>query len=847
MTIWTVSQIFAAFKNSKKAQLLTIISITIAAALFFQWAEAQPSFCKSCHEMDIHVTTWQESTHYDSANCLDCHLEPGIQGQIDVKIRGVRELLVHVFGNVDLPINNTIHVKDEQCVACHQESAYIPDKNIDVRHNIHTEVGLQCVDCHANIVHAEVSEPKIIPLSQCESCHEKHNEFPMTDDHSTLKCSECHINGVYKEIESTCESCHISHVDHIYEISTKCEACHALQGWEQPTDYHIELPLTEKHSILNCVECHPKNTYKETSTLCESCHNLPNEHFNTADSCDSCHTAIGWKSAEFDHSFYQLVDKHQENECTDCHIDNLYVDIPKQCELCHTVQENHEYEIASNCEACHDIEGWKPATASHVNFPLKEKHYIKNCADCHADNNYYETPQSCESCHNLPIDHFNTPNFKTSEGCEDCHTAEGWKPADFDHSFYRLKGAHNVADCTECHIEDQYLGVQGSCESCHNPPTDHPVEEDTNCNSCHTNRAWKPVSYDHSGFALTGEHETLSCSSCHINGEYAELSTNCETCHSTPTNHPVENDTNCDTCHTTSGWLPANFDHSSITSGCNQCHNNADQPGKDPGHITTTNVCEDCHSVDFWEPALQVDHTQVTGTCASCHDENTATGKHTLHIASKDQCDDCHTTNDWSPAVFDHSGVVPDTCSSCHDGVTATGKQAQHIETNAECYTCHSTAAWLPATFDHAYVAPSTCSTCHDGTAAPGMDSGHFQTVIECDSCHTTSNWSPDMFLHASATYPGDHAGNLACTECHQTNAEVVTWTSPAYQPDCAGCHANDFKSGPHKKYENSDVRYTVAEISDCTGACHVYTDETLTTIKEFRSGPEHRVSRNEM
>jgi len=74
-------------------------------------------------------------------------------------------------------------------------------------------------------------------------------------------------------------------------------------------------------------------------------------------------------------------------------------------------------------------------------------------------------------------------------------------------------------------------------------------------------------------------------------------------------------------------------------------------------------------------------------------------------------------------------------------------------------------------------------------------------------------------------------------------DAEQVTWTSPAYQPDCAGCHANDFISGPHKKHENPDVSYTVAEISDCTGACHIYTDSTLSTVKEFRPGPEHRVS----
>ena len=47
-------------------------------------------------------------------------------------------------------------------------------------------------------------------------------------------------------------------------------------------------------------------------------------------------------------------------------------------------------------------------------------------------------------------------------------------------------------------------------------------------------------------------------------------------------------------------------------------------------------------------------------------------------------------------------------------------------------------------------------------------------------------------------------------------------------------------------KTPQMDVRYTVGELRDCTGACHVYTDSTMTTIKENRPGPEHRISAGE-
>ena len=79
--------------------------------------------------------------------------------------------------------------------------------------------------------------------------------------------------------------------------------------------------------------------------------------------------------------------------------------------------------------------------------------------------------------------------------------------------------------------------------------------------------------------------------------------------------------------------------------------------------------------------------------------------------------------------------------------------------------------------------------------------------------------------------------------DCHTSNAEVVPWPFPAYQPDCAGCRANDYEPDEHTKFDNVD--YTVDELRDCASACHEYTDSSLTTIEEFRPGPEHTVNQN--
>jgi predicted CXXCH cytochrome family protein len=237
-----------------------------------------------------------------------------------------------------------------------------------------------------------------------------------------------------------------------------------------------------------------------------------------------------------------------------------------------------------------------------------------------------------------------------------------------------------------------------------------------------------------------------------------------------------------------------------------------------------------------------VDHTQVIGACASCHDGVTAIGKNPTHITSGNNCDDCHSTVGWVPANFDHVNITGN-CASCHNGTDAIGKNPTHVQTTNVCEDCHTTNVFAPVfTVDHTQVLGS-CTSCHNGVAATGQNQNHFSTAIQCDICHTTNAWTPADYRHNLSYEPQDHRDNLSCTDCHQSNTEQVNYRNAAFGPDCAGCHANDYKSGPHKKHENPDVRYTVSELRDCSGACHVYTNSTLTTIKKRRNGPEHRVS----
>ncbi|MDH3214495.1 MAG: hypothetical protein OEM05_18615, partial [Myxococcales bacterium] len=104
---------------------------------------------------------------------------------------------------------------------------------------------------------------------------------------------------------------------------------------------------------------------------------------------------------------------------------------------------------------------------------------------------------------------------------------------------------------------------------------------------------------------------------------------------------------------------------------------------------------------------------------------------------------------------------------------------------------------------------------------ATGKPSNHFVTNVDCAECHMTTNWLPVRFTHSSPNYPGDHRASLACADCHQGNSQAAAWSFPSYQPDCAGCHANDYRQNVDRHGNRN-----VSENRDCAGSgCHSVRD----------------------
>ena len=94
-----------------------------------------------------------------------------------------------------------------------------------------------------------------------------------------------------------------------------------------------------------------------------------------------------------------------------------------------------------------------------------------------------------------------------------------------------------------------------------------------------------------------------------------------------------------------------------------------------------------------------------------------------------------------------------------------------------------------------------------------------------------------------SGCFHGALRASLDCTDCHGGDGKVVTYRSPRSAPDCAGRHESNFRSGPNRKTQTPQTNYNVSELRDCSGACHIYEDVWLTTIRTLRPGPQHRVA----
>ena len=495
-------------------------------------AAGYPIICKECHES----IDWEIA--FVAHDTLDFALD-GEHGRILC---------------VDCHLDNDFSPLPTDCIDCHEEDF---NASQDPNH-VEGQFSQDCTECHST----EVWEPATFD----------HNltDFSLTGAHIETDCAGCHIAGVFAELPGTCIDCHEDDFNasrdpnHVADqFSQDCTECHSTEVWEPATFDHelTDFPLTGAHNQLgtDCASCHVGGVFANLPGTCIDCHQQefdevvdPNhvaQEFSL--DCTECHSTDAWEPASFDHELtdFPLTGAHIETDCTSCHIDEVFTDLPGTCIDCHQQEfddvedPNHvAQEFSLDCTECHSTDVWEPATFDHdqTNFPLIGAHNElgTDCVSCHIAGVFAGLPAECIDCHE---DDFNTvkdPDHVAGQfslDCTECHSNDAWEPATFDHNLtdFPLTGAHSGTDCASCHIAEVFANLPSDCIDCHqkDEPTNHfgPA-----CVECHTTSAWEPSTFNHEPlFPLTrGNHRRYrtSCTSCHLDPATYEVFT-CTDCH----------------------------------------------------------------------------------------------------------------------------------------------------------------------------------------------------------------------------------------------------------------------------------------------------------------------------
>ena len=464
----------------------------------------------------------------------------------------------------------------------------------------------------------------------------------------------------------------------------------------------------------------------------------------------------------------------------------------------------HGENFNVSCDECHNSESWKINMATFsfdhntkTNFALEGLHNEVDCKSCHDNLKFSPTESACASCH-TDI-HEQTVGFE----CERCHTSNSWMVENMTQihqlSRFPLLGAHNTADCYDCHTTASTLRfdpLDTDCFSCHQAdynattsPNHAQSNYSTECTDCHQMNAfgWTGSDINHSFFPLREGHDIADCSQCHQDpNDYGNISADCISCHQNDYNSASSPDhagsgfsTDCSICHSLApGWKPADFSQHDLVF-----------PIYSGEHNGEWNSCTDCH---------QVPNNYSIFTCISCHEHNQSemNEEHNGiggYIYDSQACLECHPTGS-EEGTFDHN----------KSAFPLTG-----AHTDTDCASCHT----------NGYAnTPNNCDACHiteyNNTTAPNHGVSDFS--VSCDECHTTNaGWKPaDFSSHDNLFFPiysGEHNGEWnECIECHNVDGNYQIFT-------CVECHDHN---QPDTDEEHNGIGGYIYESNACF-ECH--------------------------
>jgi hypothetical protein len=842
--------------------------------------------CSNCHANTASSFTAYTMNHgaVTASRCDSCHsgsyTSQGTKGAL-----GTASFTGHVA------------TAGRDCVTCHATAVSGGYASFSGGTYTHAASDTNCSSCHNGSTATGMTTPPHVPVTgvQCSNCHTNtatsFTSYTMSHAAVTAsRCDSCH-NGSYTSQGTKGAYATASYPGHVATNGADCTTCHAsaVSG-----GYVSFAGATYVHSAsdTNCSNCHNGTTATGNSTpphipakgiQCSNCHTNTATSFTTytmnhgavtASRCDSCHsgayTSQGTKGAYGTASYSGHVATNGA-DCTTCHakaVSGGYVSWAGATYV-HSASD-------TNCSSCHN-----DSTATGETTPPHIPVTSIQCSNCHTNTSTSFTTYTmshaavhatrCDSCHSGAYKSQGTKGAQgpdhgaKTQDCGCCHvkstttfaswsdpqqpaagcvtTAKTLVPATKPTTMAAVKSAMQSV------VTRTIAAVRSAMPSAGTEPGKGTATTSNAAKTAPVGVGGPPKPGISAPPAAATPGPTALPSFAQRFGPTPDGVRNGE---SAPAGSPIGQPTTALTIPAGKAGLAAGgpslsagsskFNHATAQGTCASCHNGAVAIGKPPRHVPTSAPCDTCHKSTVTFAGARFSHTGTTAACASCHNGTMATGKPLRHVATNAPCETCHkSTTTFAGARFNHTAAMA-ACATCHNGTMAIGKPARHIATNAACDTCHrSTVSFDIVRVDHSRLT-LPCASCHNGTGTSGKGPKHFVTNLPCDTCHRTVSWAAVTYRHMSATYP-DHGASISCNQCHTSNAQVVPWKFAAYKPDCAACHASEFRPQQHVKYlKPVPMDYTLAELKDCTGACHIYTDRTMTTIQTRRL-KAHRVN----
>lgn len=311
---------------------------------------------------------------------------------------------------------------NEDCLACHEDPAAIDGAGQSLaltedafESTLHGQMGLTCVDCHADLATTDVPHPDALEPAARDACHEDQTAAYEQGIHAVAR-----QEGPASEA-ATCRDCHGSHtilpasdpdsLTYALNLPSTCGRCHGdaeviERGRIEIGDvYAVYLDSIHGRAVsrsqllvaANCSHCHGSHAIRTRSDP-ESSVN----HARVPETCGTCHAGI---ERSYNLGVHGDGIRNGEDAAPVCH----------DCHTPHEIQradvEAWQLDVIRECGTCHvdKIETYRDTFHGQVT----ELGFVRvaACADCHGAHEIYPTEdarsmvsservlETCQRCH----------------------------------------------------------------------------------------------------------------------------------------------------------------------------------------------------------------------------------------------------------------------------------------------------------------------------------------------------------------------------------------------------------------------------------------------------------------